>query len=140
MTVSSTPAAGVEIRTETQKLKRGLTLAPLVGIMYFTVCGGTFGVESLFGNDGSGPGLGLLMLFVVPLIFSVPLMLMVHEMNSMMPHEGGYYHWLKQAFGPFAGFLGGWMNLVRLRGSTLRSTRSLAPPTWPSSSRPSTTG
>ena len=30
----------------------------------------------------------------------------------MMPAEGGYYHWVKQAFGPFAGFLAGWMNLV----------------------------
>ena len=30
----------------------------------------------------------------------------------MMPVEGGYYHWVKQAFGPFAGFLAGWMNLV----------------------------
>ena len=104
--------AALEVRTETLKLKRGLTLAPLVGIIYFTVCGGTFGVEALFGNDGSGPGLGLVMLFVIPVIFSVPIMLMVHEMNSMMPHEGGYYHWIKQAFGPFAGFLGGWMNLV----------------------------
>ena len=112
MTDSTASVAAVNVRTETQKLKRGLTLAPLIGIMYFTVCGGTFGVESLFGNDGAGPGLGLLMLFVVPVIFSVPLMLMVNEMNSMMPHEGGYYHWIKQAFGPFAGFLGGWMNLV----------------------------
>ena len=104
--------AALEVRTETLKLKRGLTLAPLVGIMYFTVCGGTFGIEALFGNDGSGPGLGMLLLFIMPLIFSVPLMFMVNEMNSMMPHEGGYYHWLHQAFGPFAGFLGGWMNLV----------------------------
>jgi amino acid transporter len=39
-------------------------------------------------------------------------MLMVREMNSMMPHEGGYYHWTKQAFGPFVGFLVGWMNWV----------------------------
>ena len=104
--------AALEIRVETQKLKRGLTLLPLVGIIYFTVCGGTFGVEALFGNDGSGPGLGIVMLFVVPLIFSVPIMLMVNEMNSMMPVEGGYYHWIKQAFGPFAGFLAGWANLV----------------------------
>ena len=104
--------AALEIRVETQKLKRGLTLLPLVGFIYFTVCGGTFGIESLFGYDGSGPGLGLLMLFVIPIIFSVPIMLMVNEMNSMMPVEGGYYHWIKQAFGPFAGFLAGWMNLV----------------------------
>jgi amino acid transporter len=102
----------LQVQTEAHRLKRGLTLAPLVGIMYFTVSGGTFGVESLFGNDGSGPGLGMLMLFVVPLLFSIPLVLMVNEMNSMMPHEGGYYHWIKQAFGPFAGFLAGWMNLM----------------------------
>jgi amino acid transporter len=30
----------------------------------------------------------------------------------MMPAEGGYYHWLKKAFGPFVGFMGGWMNWV----------------------------
>ena len=39
-------------------------------------------------------------------------MLMVREMTSMMPVEGGYYHWIKQAFGPFAGFMAGWMNWV----------------------------
>jgi amino acid transporter len=39
-------------------------------------------------------------------------MLMVRELSSMMPAEGGYYHWVKQAFGPFAGFLVGWLNLV----------------------------
>ncbi len=39
-------------------------------------------------------------------------MLMVRELNSMMPVEGGYYHWIKQAFGPFSGFMAGWMNWV----------------------------
>ncbi len=112
MAGSIAPAAAIEIRAEERKLKRGLTLLPLVGIIYFTVSGGTFGIEAVFGNDGSGPGLGILLLFIIPLIFSVPLMFMVNELNSMMPHEGGYYHWLHQAFGPFAGFLGGWMNLV----------------------------
>ena len=62
-----------------KKLKRGLTLLPLVGIIYFTVCGGTFGIEPLVG--WSGPGLGLLMLFIIPLIFSVPIMLMVREIH-----------------------------------------------------------
>ena len=112
MADSIAPAAALDITRESHKLRSGLTLAPLVGIMYFTVCGGTFGIEATFGNDGSGPGLGLLLLFIMPLIFSIPLMFMVNEMNSMMPHEGGYYHWLHQGFGPFAGFLGGWMNLV----------------------------
>jgi amino acid transporter len=30
----------------------------------------------------------------------------------MMSAEGGYYHWVKQAMGPFAGFMAGWMNWV----------------------------
>jgi amino acid transporter len=29
-----------------------------------------------------------------------------------MPVEGGYYHWIKQAFGPFSGFMAGWMNWI----------------------------
>ncbi len=101
---------GVDIRAETSKLKRGLTLLPLFGLLYFTVCGGSFGAEPMVG--WSGPGMALLLMIVTPILFSIPNMLMVREMNSMMPHEGGYYHWTKQAFGPFVGFLVGWMNWV----------------------------
>jgi amino acid transporter len=98
------------IRAETKKLKRELTLLPLFGLIYFTVCGGSFGAEPMVG--WSGPGLAILLFFVTPILFSIPNMLMVREMQSMMPVEGGYYHWLKQAFGPFTGFMGGWMNWV----------------------------
>jgi amino acid transporter len=97
-------------RAEKSKLKRELTLLPLFGLIYFTVCGGSFGAEPMVG--WSGPGLAILLFFLTPLFFSIPNMLMVREMQSMMPVEGGYYHWLKQAFGPFVGFMGGWMNWV----------------------------
>jgi amino acid transporter len=103
-------AKGTEIRQETKKLKRELTLLPLFGLIYFTVCGGSFGAEPMVGY--SGPGLTLLLFVLTPLVFSIPNMLMVREMNSMMPVEGGYYHWVKQAFGRFAGFMAGWMNWV----------------------------
>ena len=44
------------IKIERQaKLKRELTLLPLFGLIYFTVCGGSFGIEPLVG--WSGPGL-----------------------------------------------------------------------------------
>jgi amino acid transporter len=101
---------GLEVRAEASKLKRELTLLPLFGLIYFTVCGGSFGVEPMVG--WSGPGLTILLLLVTPIIYSIPNMLMVREMNSMMPREGGYYHWIKQAFGPFFGFLAGWMNWI----------------------------
>jgi amino acid transporter len=106
----SVQSKGKEISLEASKLKRELTLLPLFGLIYFTVCGGSFGVEPMVG--WSGPGLTLLLLVLTPIIYSIPNMLMVREMNSMMPREGGYYHWIKQAFGPFPGFLAGWMNWV----------------------------
>jgi amino acid transporter len=104
------PGKELEIQMETKKLKRELTLLPLFGLIYFTVCGGSFGVESLISS--SGPGLALVLIVLTPLIFSLPNVLMVRELNSMMPAEGGYYHWVKQAFGPFAGFMAGWSNWV----------------------------
>jgi amino acid transporter len=104
------PEAKGEIKTEIKKLKRELTLLPLFGLMYFTVCGGSFGIEPLIG--WSGPGLAMLLIVLTPLIFSLPNVLMVRELSTMMPAQGGYYHWVKQAFGPFAGFMAGWNNWV----------------------------
>jgi amino acid transporter len=92
------------------KLKRELTLLPLFALIYFMVCGGSFGAEPMVSL--SGPGLTLLLFVITPLFFSIPSIMMVNELQSMMPGEGGYYHWLKQAFGPFVGFMGGWMSWV----------------------------
>lgn len=108
--VETKTVEGHAVAAEVKKLKRELTLLPLFGLIYFTVCGGSFGAEPMVG--WSGPGLAILLFFLTPLFFSIPNMLMVREMQSMMPVEGGYYHWLKKAFGPFVGFMGGWMNWV----------------------------
>ena len=97
---------GAAIRAETRKLKRELTLLPLFGLLYFTVSGGTFGIESLVSS--SGPGLALILIVLTPIVFSLPNVLMVRELSTMMPVEGGYYHWVKKAFGPFPGFMAGW--------------------------------
>ena len=100
----------IEIKTERKKLKRELTLLPLFGLIYFTVCGGAFGAEPIIG--WSGPGMALLLLLLTPILFSIPIMLMVRELQSMMPVEGGYYHWIKQGLGGFAGFMSGWLMWV----------------------------
>ena len=100
----------VKVQTESKKLKRALTLIPLSGLIYFTVCGGSFGIEPLIST--SGPGLALLLIILTPIIFSLPNLLIVQELQTMMPAQGGYYHWIKRAFGPFAGFLAGWNNWV----------------------------
>ena len=92
------------------KLRRTLTTLPLVFVIYFNVSGGPFTMESLVSQVG--PGLAVLILALVPLIWSVPETLIVAEMASMLPEEGGYYRWVGRAFGPFWAFQNGWLTWI----------------------------
>src|SRR6202453_2425728 len=40
--------------------------------------------------------------------FFVPGALVINELSSRFPEEGGLYVWAKEAFGPFHGFVAGW--------------------------------
>ena len=90
----------------TAPLRRSLTTLTLVAVMFFNVSGGAFTTESLIVSVG--PAMGLLILALVPLIWSVPEALIVGELASMLPEEGGYYRWVYRAFGPFWAFQNGW--------------------------------
>ena len=85
-----------------------LGLGSLVAVMYFIVSGGPFGLEGLVGSVGKT--LALVLLVATPLVYSVPEALLVGELASMLPLEGGYYQWVKRAFGPFWGFWNGWLS------------------------------
>jgi amino acid transporter len=87
-------------------LRRALTTLPLVFVLFFTVSGGAYSTEELVAR--AGPGLALLMLVLVPLLWSLPEVLIVGELASMLPEEGGYYAWVRRAFGPFWAFQNGW--------------------------------
>ena len=86
--------------------RRTLTTLPLVFIIFFNVSGGAFTLEGLVA--GTGPGLALLILLVIPLVWSLPEILIIGEMASMLPEEGGYYRWVRRAFGDFWAFQNGW--------------------------------
>lgn len=88
------------------RLTRSLTTLAVVFILFFNVSGGAFTTETLVA--ATGPGLALLILLVVPVVWSVPEALIVGELASMMPEEGGYYRWVHRAFGPFWAFQNGW--------------------------------
>jgi amino acid transporter len=88
-------------------LPRRLGTLSLVFILYFTTSGGAYTTETLI--HSVGPGLGLLILLVVPLIWSLPEVLIVGELASMLPEEGGYYRWVDRAFGRFWAFQNGWL-------------------------------
>lgn len=42
------------------------------------------------------------------LFFFVPGALVINELSSRFPEEGGLYVWAREAFGPFYGFIAGW--------------------------------
>jgi amino acid transporter len=88
-------------------LRRTLTTLPLVFILYFSTSGGAFTTETLVREVG--PGFALLILLLVPLVYSIPEVLIVGELASMLPVEGGYYRWVERAFGPFWAFQNGWL-------------------------------
>ncbi|HEX3865182.1 MAG TPA: APC family permease, partial [Gemmatimonadaceae bacterium] len=88
-------------------LRRSLGTVALVFILYFTTSGGAYTTETLI--HSVGPGLGLLILLLVPIVWSIPEVLIVGELASMLPEEGGYYRWVDRAFGRFWAFQNGWL-------------------------------
>lgn len=88
------------------QLRRSLTTLSLVAVMFFNVSGGPFTTESIVVSVG--PATALLILVLVPILWSVPEALIIGELASMLPEEGGYYRWVYRAFGPFWAFQNGW--------------------------------
>jgi amino acid transporter len=89
------------------KLQRTVGLLSLVFILFFCTSGGAYTTETLVHEVG--PGLALLILVLVPLVYSLPEVLIVGELASMLPEEGGYYRWVQRAFGPGWAFQNGWL-------------------------------
>src|SRR5438105_13082101 len=90
-----------------QPLARRVGTLSLVFILLFCTSGGPYSTETLI--HSVGPGLGLTMLLLVPLIWSLPEVLIIGELASMLPEEGGYYRWVDRAFGRFWAFQNGWL-------------------------------
>jgi amino acid transporter len=89
---------------------RKLGLLSLVAATYMMVAGGPFGLEDLVQNTGySG---ALVILLVTPLFWSLPTALMVSELSSALPEEGGFYVWVRRGVGPFWGFQEVWLTVI----------------------------
>jgi amino acid transporter len=87
-----------------------MRLLPLVAAIYFMVSGGPYGLEDIIGMAGFGRA--LLLLALVPLLWSLPTALMVGELASAIPEEGGFYIWAHRALGRFWGFQVAWLSLA----------------------------
>lgn len=76
-----------------------LSMLALASLIFFHTCGGAFGLEPLVGVVG--PGWAVFLIIFMPLFWSLPTALMVAELTSLLPEEGGFYIWIREAFGPF---------------------------------------
>lgn len=100
-------AVGQAKRTQ---LRRGLRLIPLAAATYFMVAGGPYGIEDILGGAGYLKSLAILL--ILPLIWSFPTALMIGELASALPEEGGFYIWVRRAMGPFWGYQEAWLSLT----------------------------
>src|SRR5258706_2163523 len=74
------------------------------------VAGGPYGLEEIVQKAGYRDAIAILLL--VPIVWSVPAALMVAELGSSLPEDGGYYAWVRRALGPFWGFQEAWLSLA----------------------------
>ena len=86
-----------------------MRLLPLIGATYFMVSGGPYGLEDIIGKAGYGRA--ILILLLVPVFWSLPTSLMIGELATAIPAEGGFYQWVRRAMGPFWGFQEAWLSL-----------------------------
>ncbi|KAI3860219.1 hypothetical protein MKX03_022525 [Papaver bracteatum] len=91
------------VKTSSGKARPKITLLPLIALIFYSVCGGPFGVEDSV-KSGGGPLLALLGFLIFPLIWSIPEALVTAELATSFPENGGYVLWISTAFGPFLGF------------------------------------
>jgi amino acid transporter len=92
-----------------QPVRRKMRFLPLIAATYFMVSGGPYGIEDILG--GAGFAKAILILLVLPFIWCLPTALMIGELASAIPAEGGFYIWVRRAMGPFWGYQEGWLSL-----------------------------
>lgn len=105
------PAArSTRMPAKRKTIPRKLTLLPLIAATYFMVAGGPYGLEELIGKTGYAGALAILV--VTPLLWSLPTAMMVSELATALPKEGGFYVWVTRGMGPFWGFQESWLTLT----------------------------
>jgi amino acid transporter len=85
-----------------------MRLLPLAAATYFMVSGGPYGIEDIL---DAGYLKGLIILLALPLLWSLPTALMIGELASALPEDGGFYVWVRRAMGPFWGYQEAWLSL-----------------------------
>src|SRR5580704_4651339 len=87
-----------------------ISVVPMIAATYFMVAGGPYGLEDIVQKTGYAAT--LLILVLTPLLWSVPTALMVSELATAIPEEGGFYIWVRRGLGRFWGYQETWLTLT----------------------------
>ena len=82
----------------------------MIAATYFMVAGGPYGLEDIVQKTGYAAT--LLILVITPLLWSVPTAMMVSELATAIPEEGGFYIWVRRGMGRFWGYQETWLTLA----------------------------
>ncbi len=85
------------------------TLA-LTAAAYFMVGGWPYGIEDIVGSSGYAGA--ILILLITPALWAFPTTLMVSELSTALPEDGGFYIWARRGLGPFWGFQESWLSMM----------------------------
>lgn len=85
-------------------------LFALIPIIFFSVSGGPYGLEEIVASVG--PINTLLLILLLPIVWTIPETMIVAELASSYPVQGGYYKWVQMSLGKFWGFMEGWWSIL----------------------------
>jgi amino acid transporter len=89
---------------------RKMTVLPMIAATYFMVAGGPYGLEDVV--EKTGYRATMLILVLTPLLWSLPVAMMVSELASAIPEEGGFYIWVRRGMGRFWGYQETWLTMA----------------------------
>ena len=100
-------------------LVKGLGLMDATMLVIGSMIGsGIFIVSADISRQVRSPGL-LIMTWVVTALLTIIAALSYGELAAAMPHAGGQYVYLREAFGPLYGFLFGWTMFLVIQTGTI---------------------
>ena len=108
--MSTVSAGSYQVAKGGRATARKMTVVPMIAATYFMVAGGPYGLEDIVQKTGYGAT--LLILVITPLIWSLPTAMMVSELATAIPEEGGFYIWVRRGMGRFMGYQETWLTMA----------------------------
>src|SRR6478672_9699489 len=108
-----------DVPTSSEGLEKGLGLFDATMLVAGSMIGsGIYIVSADIARDVGSAG-WLLVVWLITAILTILGALAYGELAAMMPHAGGQYVFLREAYGPLWGFLYGWTSFLVIQTGTI---------------------